>query len=371
METTLTPTAAVKNPAEDKPEEAKEEAVDEPMETFTKPVVEDTPATDTAPPPVTTEASPILEPGRHIPALKDVVTTHMVIPEQNRKTTRNNQAAQVQETYSKVSASLTNDVNALTVRAFPFNPDPVGPISDDTKIPYMTETAAGAVNEPKVIEPCANTAQASMPSYEASTMARPETDPTEVAREGTKGEIDPESDDPCSNSRQKFVETTDKMPMTTTTWDMINIFADMASNKMIQCVQPFRMRQPDENEKGEYDNFYGSSTNNMIEPMTQIHNIAEDGVAFKSLLVDPDSQPPGQFNKHRRIFVTNDLADMMPSYRNLVERVLLNPMILLSMSPDPRGTVEDNSRHSQKEQIPTTDNMKEYTMTTTMISPAL
>jgi hypothetical protein len=44
METTLTPTTAKKNPAEEKSEKAKEEAVDEPMVTFTKPIVEDTPS---------------------------------------------------------------------------------------------------------------------------------------------------------------------------------------------------------------------------------------------------------------------------------------------------------------------------------------
>jgi hypothetical protein len=44
METTLAPTAAEKNPAENNPEEAQEKATDKPMETFTKPVVEDTPA---------------------------------------------------------------------------------------------------------------------------------------------------------------------------------------------------------------------------------------------------------------------------------------------------------------------------------------
>jgi hypothetical protein len=110
-------------------------------------------------------------------------------------------------------------------------------------------------------------------------------------------------------------------------WDKIHIFADMASNK------PFRMRKPDENEKGEYDKFYGSSADNMIGPMTQIHNIAEDGVAFKSLLFDPDSQPPGQFNKHgqaaemiklyiRRVFVTDDLTDMMPSDHNFVKNFM-------------------------------------------------
>ena len=329
METTLTPTAAEKNPAEDKSEEAEEEAADGPMDTFTKPVAEDTPANDTPPPHVATEASPILEPGGHKPALKDIVTTYVVIPEQNRKTTKNNQAAQVQETFSKVAASLTDDDDAFT-RAFPFNTDPIRPMSDETKVPNMSETAAGAVNKPKVIEPCANAAQANMTSHEASTMARPETDPPEVAREGTKDEGDPESDNPCSSSRQRFVEPTDKLPMTATAWDKIHVFAGMASNKMVQCVKPFRMRKPDENEKGVYDKFYGSSAENMIGPMTQIH--AKDGVAFKSLLFDPDRQPPGHFNKYgqaaemikrhiRWIFVTDDFTDIMPSYHNLVKSV--------------------------------------------------
>jgi hypothetical protein len=106
------------------------------------------------------------------------------------------------------------------------------------------------------------------------------------------------------------VEPTDKLPMTVTAWDKINIFAVMANNKMIQCVQPFRMRKPDGNEKRVYDKFYGSSANNM----TQINNIAKDRVAYESLLFDPDSQSPGQFNKlaaemfSSRILIIDDLA---------------------------------------------------------------
>ena len=107
METTFT---AEKNPAEDKSEEDEEEAADGPMETFTKPAADDTP-----PPYVATEASHILEPGGPKPAL--------VVPEQNRKTTKNNQAAQVQETFPKVGASLTNDDDAFTERASPCKPD--------------------------------------------------------------------------------------------------------------------------------------------------------------------------------------------------------------------------------------------------------
>jgi hypothetical protein len=177
-------------------------------------------------PTVNTETSPMLEPGGHKPAAKDIVTTHVVIQEQNRKipNNNNNQAAQVQGTHdSKIGASLTDDNNAFTERAFPCNPDSTRPMSDDTKVHNM----------PKVIEPCANAAQASMPGYEASTMARPEPDPPEVAREDTKCVCDPNSDNPYSSSRQRFVEPTDKLPMTATAWDKINISADMANNKMI------------------------------------------------------------------------------------------------------------------------------------------
>ena len=63
---------------------------------------------------------------------------------------------------------------------------------DDTKVPNMHETAAGAVNEPKGFKPYANAAQASMPSHEASTMAKPRTDPPNVA-----------------SSRQRFAEPMD------------------------------------------------------------------------------------------------------------------------------------------------------------------
>jgi hypothetical protein len=62
----------------------------------------------------------------------------------------------------------------------------------------------------------------------------------------------------------------------------------------------------------------------MIGPMTQIHNIAENKVTIKSLIIYPHSQPPDLFNKHeqaaemtklytRGVFVTDDFMDMMPS----------------------------------------------------------
>ena len=269
--------------------------------------------------------------------MEDIETTRVVIPKQNRKTTKkapikvqDNQAAQVPGTFSKVGPLLTDDDDVLIGKASPINPDQIGLISDDTKAPYMPEAAAGAVNESKAVEPCANAAQVRMTNYKASKMARPETDPPEVAREGTKkedvtkGECDPESGNPCSSPRQRFMEPPDKLPMPAT-----------ATNKMILCVLYVLcvLCVQDENEKGEYDKFYGSTAENMIGPMTQIHNITEDEVTFKSLLFDPDNQPPEQFTKHgqaaesikqyiRRVSVTDDFTDMMPSYHSFVKGVI-------------------------------------------------
>jgi HSP90 family molecular chaperone len=135
------------------------------------------------------------------------------------------------------------------------------------------------------------------------------------------------------------MEPPDKLPM-----------PDTACDKMVLCAQPFRTRKPNEYEKGEYGKFYGSTADNMIGPMTQIHYIAENKVTFKSLIFDPDNQPLEQFNKHRqatemiklhirRVFVTNDFADRMPSDYNFVQNVLESddPPLNVSRSKGEQG----------------------------------
>jgi hypothetical protein len=69
-----------------------------------------------------------------------------------------------------MGALLTDNDDASTGRAFPFNPDTIGPMPDDTKKQNMTGAATEAVNKPKADEHCANAAQASMTSYKASEM---------------------------------------------------------------------------------------------------------------------------------------------------------------------------------------------------------
>jgi hypothetical protein len=145
-----------------------------------------------------TEAGPTLEPGGTRAALEDVETTIVIIPEQNMKrykrapiTVQDNQAAQVPETLSKMGPLLTDDDNALAGRAFPVNTDPNGLMSDGTK------ATTGAVNKPKAVEPCANADQASMTSHKASKLARPSTNPLEVAREGQRGHQERRCDQGC------------------------------------------------------------------------------------------------------------------------------------------------------------------------------
>jgi hypothetical protein len=131
-ETVLEDTPATENPAAEKSEETKEKATNEPMETFTKPVVVDTPATEDPAPHVATEASPALDPGGGNTALEDIETATEVNPKQNRKQTK--------------------------------------------KAPIKVR------DKPKDVEHCANAAQASMTGSKASKMAIPSTNPPEVAR---------------------------------------------------------------------------------------------------------------------------------------------------------------------------------------------
>ena len=140
-------------------------------------------------------------------------------------------------------------------------------------------------------------------------------------REDTKKiESDPESEKTCSNPKQRFMEPPDKLPM-----------PDTACGKMVLSAQLFRTRKPDEYK---YGKFHGSSTDNMIGPMTQIHNITENKVTFKSIIMYPDSQLfPDLFNKHKQaaemtelytrgVFITDDFMDMIPSYLSFFKGVV-------------------------------------------------
>jgi hypothetical protein len=347
-----TQTVTGEKPAEDKSEEAQEETADEPRGTVAKavnpavtepsdaaaaikrkPVGEDKLATEapaqSVAEPKKTETGPTLELGGRRTALKDIEPAIKVITELNMKRskrTQDNQAAQVPKTFSQMGQFLTENDDAITGRAFAVNPDHIGLMSDGTKAPNMPEPIARTVDKPQSIEPCANTAKASMTSYKARKMAGTRTDAPEVAREVTKredvtktavsqpkDERDPESDFPSSGPRRRFVGPPDKLPMTTT-----------ASNRKVQYVQPIRTRKPDDIKQGEDDKFYESTANDKNWPMSQTYIIAEGEVTIKSLLFVSNSQPSRQFDKYGqtaenikmyvvRVVITDDSKGMVDS----------------------------------------------------------
>jgi len=157
-----------------------------------------------------------------------------------------------------------------------------------------------------------------------------EEDEEEVAdEEPEKKEEDDEG--AVEEDKEEKKPKTKKVDKTTWDWELCNE------------SKPIWTRKPDAIEQGEYDEFYKSITKDKNGPMTQTHFIAEGEVTFKSLLFVPNSQPSEQFNKYgqaaeniklyvRRVFITDDFKDMMPSYLSFVKGVVDSDDLPLNVS---------------------------------------
>lgn len=93
----------------------------------------------------------------------------------------------------------------------------------------------------------------------------------------------------------------------------------------------------------EYSEFYKSLTKDTSDPMIQTHFVAEGEVTFKSLLFIPKVQPSESFNKYgtksdniklyvRRVFITDEFNDMMPSYLNFIRGIVDSDDLPLNVS---------------------------------------
>merc|ERR1711963_391371 len=124
---------------------------------------------------------------------------------------------------------------------------------------------------------------------------------------------------------------TKKVSKTTWDWELINDH------------KPIWTRKPAEIEDDEYSEFYKSITKDSSDPMTHTHFVAEGEVTFKALMFVPESQPSESFNKYgqqteniklyvRRVFITDDFKDMMPSYLAFVRGVVDSDDLPLNVS---------------------------------------
>ena len=114
---------------------------------------------------------------------------------------------------------------------------------------------------------------------------------------------------------------TKKVEKTVYEWERINV------------AKPIWQRKASEVSDEEYDEFYKSITRDHQAPIARTHFTAEGELTFKSLLFIPKVQPSESFNKYgsksdniklyvRRVFISDDFSDLMPSYLGFVRGVV-------------------------------------------------
>lgn len=131
------------------------------------------------------------------------------------------------------------------------------------------------------------------------------------------------SDDTLEEEKEKKEQKkkTKKVEKTVYDWERINV------------AKPIWQRKPTEVSDEEYDEFYKSITRDHNAPLARTHFTAEGEMTFKSLLFVPKSQPVESFNKYgtrsdniklyvKRVFISNDFNDLMPSYLNFIRGVV-------------------------------------------------
>ncbi|ETN77129.1 Hsp90 protein [Necator americanus] len=130
---------------------------------------------------------------------------------------------------------------------------------------------------------------------------------------------------------EKEEQKTKKVEKTTWDWERVN------------NVKPIWMRKPSQVEPEEYDEFYKSITKDSEKPLTHVHFTAEGEVSFRSILYVPKKSPSDLFQNYgkvveniklyvRRVFITDDFADMLPKYLAFIRGIVDSDDLPLNVS---------------------------------------
>ncbi|XP_059488205.1 endoplasmin isoform X2 [Neocloeon triangulifer] len=155
-----------------------------------------------------------------------------------------------------------------------------------------------------------------------------------IEEEATKEEKDIADDEDGKVEEEDAKEEkpkTKKVEKTVWDWEKLNE------------AKPIWTRKPTEIEEEEYNAFYKTLTKDTKDPLTKVHFVAEGEVTFKSLLFVPETQPGEGFNRYgtktdhiklfvRRVFISDDLQDMMPSYLSFIQGVVDSDDLPLNVS---------------------------------------
>jgi len=157
------------------------------------------------------------------------------------------------------------------------------------------------------------------------------TETVEVAEEEEPAEKSEAEDEDAEVEEEPEDKITKKVEKTTWDWDLVN------------DAKPLWTRAPKDIEVNEYNEFYKSITKDTNGPLTYTHFVAEGEVTFKSLLFVPVNQKNEDFQKYgnteeliklyvRRVFITDDFKNMMPSYLSFVRGVVDSDDLPLNVS---------------------------------------
>jgi len=144
----------------------------------------------------------------------------------------------------------------------------------------------------------------------------------DVVDEDEEGKVEEEKEDAPKTKK-----------VSRTTWDWV----------LVNDSKPIWMRKPADISDEEYQEFYKSMSKDTADSIGHTHFIAEGEVGFKALLFVPSVQKSENFNKYgtstdniklyvRRVFITDDFADMMPSYLSFIRGVVDSDDLPLNVS---------------------------------------
>ncbi|KAK6056031.1 Hsp90 protein [Cooperia oncophora] len=147
---------------------------------------------------------------------------------------------------------------------------------------------------------------------------------------------EPVEDEPTTKEdgaveEEKEEKKTKKVEKTVWDWERVN------------NVKPIWMRKPSQVEQEEYDDFYKSISKDYEKPLTHVHFSAEGEVSFRSILYVPKTSPSDMFQNYgkvveniklyvRRVFITDDFADMMPKYLSFIRGIVDSDDLPLNVS---------------------------------------
>ncbi|XP_056646837.1 endoplasmin [Diorhabda sublineata] len=156
-------------------------------------------------------------------------------------------------------------------------------------------------------------------------------EPLDHEAPGDKSDSTDEDDAAVEDEKEEDKAKTKKVEKTVWDWELLN------------DSKPIWTRKPTEVEDSEYTDFYKTLTKDSHDPLTKIHFVAEGEVTFKALLYVPTVQPSESFNRYgtktdniklyvRRVFITDEFNDMMPSYLSFIRGIVDSDDLPLNVS---------------------------------------